>query len=91
MMRRAPNTAYSGVNDEFAGLRHVLGQQRPPHVTAQGVLEGEIGQENAVLVWSASTLELYPKTQESQLSGKRGPTTVFNELNIHNWGSQCSK
>lgn len=28
----------SRVNDEFAGLCQVLGQQRPPHVTAQGIL-----------------------------------------------------
>lgn len=27
------------MNDEFTGLGQVLGQQGPPHVTAQGVLE----------------------------------------------------
>lgn len=43
--RSPPNTAYSGVNDEFAGLGQVLGQQRPPHVTAQGVLRGEVGED----------------------------------------------
>lgn len=43
--RSPPNTAYSGVNDEFAGLGQVLGQQRPPHVTAQGVLQGEVGED----------------------------------------------
>lgn len=31
--------AYSRVNDEFTGLGQVLGQQGPPHVTAQCVLE----------------------------------------------------
>lgn len=31
--------AYGRVNDEFTGLGQVLGQQGPPHVTAQCVLE----------------------------------------------------
>lgn len=79
------------MNDEFTGLRQVLGQQRPPHVTAQGVLEGEVG-EDVPLVRSAVIMELYSKRQVSQHTlGKLGPITVLFEINRRNMGSQCSK
>lgn len=41
--RGSRGQAYGRVHDELAGLRQVLGQQRPPHVTAQRVLGGRGG------------------------------------------------
>lgn len=45
---------YSRVDDEFTGLAQVLGQQGPPHVTAQCVLEKQERKTSPQWTWFLS-------------------------------------
>lgn len=59
---RRARAAHHRVHDELAGLGQVFGQQRPLHVTAQGVLDGN-GEERAFSV-TGFHLRIFKETSQ---------------------------